>query len=148
MINSYSSFHFEKLDVDIPDLYADAQNITVEKDKDYIELKFKINSYYNEKLFFILFDNKGNDWSVINILDNCTKENKELICSLKKEFLLQIMTSNSNSLQLVYIDNNYQSNIFSLFHIIYINYYILNLLKQKRFYYTINSLILKKKMYL
>ena len=124
IVNSKKSFVFEKLNVDIPNLYADVQNITVEDNKDFIELKFKIISYHNEKIFIFLDDShRENDGYIINILDNCSEENKELTCLFKTDILLEIMTSSSNSFYIIYIDNNYDFNMFNLVNHIDMNYY-------------------------
>ena len=87
-------------------------------------MKFKINSYHNEKIFILLI-NEEESWGtdIFNYLDNCTQENKELICSLEADNLLQIMTSTSNSFYPLYIDNNYNADFFNLVNTIYINYY-------------------------
>lgn len=87
-------------------------------------MKFKINSYHNEKIFILLI-NEEESWGtdIFNYLDNCTQENKELICSLEADNLLQIMASTSNSFYPLYIDNNYNADFFNLVNTIYINYY-------------------------
>ena len=126
IVNSDISFEFKKLDVDIPNLYADVQNITIEKKTDIIQLKFKINSYHNEKIFIqLIYEEEEESWGtdIFNYLDNCTQENKELICSLEADNLLQIMASTSNSFYPLYIDNNYNAGVFNLVNTIYINYY-------------------------
>ena len=126
IVNSDISFEFKKLDVDIPNLYADVQNITIEKKTDIIQLKFKINSYHNEKIFIQLINEEEEEilgTDIFNYLDNCTQENKELICSLEVDNLLQIIASTSNSFYPIYIDNNYNGGVFNLVNTIYINYY-------------------------
>ena len=110
----------------LPNLYADVQNITIEKKTDIIQLKFKINSYHNEKIFIqLIYEEEEESWGtdIFNYLDNCTQENKELICSLEADNLLQIMASTSNSFYPLYIDNNYNVDLFNLVNTIYINYY-------------------------
>ena len=89
-INSDKYFDFEKLDVYIPDLYSDKQNITVDKNKESIELKFKINSYHNEKIILWGIDEN------LEILDNCKEENKELTCLIQKDTLLEIMPNDTS----------------------------------------------------
>jgi hypothetical protein len=73
IIDSYSSFDFQKFDLDIPNLYADFQNITVEEHKDSIEIIFNIISYNKEQLFI------GNPENMhFEILDDCKEYNKHL----------------------------------------------------------------------
>ena len=120
-LSTKSSFDFQKLDIDKPFLYADVQNINVEENSNLIEMKFKIISYNGEKLYFLL-DN--DDYTIFfYYLDTCNQYSNELICLLQKDFLQQIMTTRKNTLQIVYIDNNYDADIFGLVKNIYINHY-------------------------
>ena len=93
---------FEKLDLNIVDLYSDEQRIVVEDNKNEIELKFKINSYVNEKL--ILFKEL-----TANFIDDCRTEKKELKCLFPKSKLEEIMAVNEEQFLLYYIreDNTF-----------------------------------------
>jgi hypothetical protein len=117
-INSDEYFDFEKIDFLLPDLYSDIQNITVDKNKKSIELKFKINSYHNETI--ILFGKDQNS----EILDNCKEENNELTCIIQKDILLEIMPNDTSLFNLAYSDNNsYNFQFYLNVEYIIINYY-------------------------
>ena len=118
IVNSSQHFDFEKLDSYIPDLYSDEQNITVENNKESIEIKFKIISYHNETI--VLWGTDEN----LEILDNCKVENNELICLIQKKTLLEIMPNPTGNFYLIYCDNkNYDSTFYRLVDKIIINYY-------------------------
>ena len=68
-LKARNSFDFTKLDSDIIDLYAEKQIINLEEGKDSYDLKFKIISYNQEKIFI----------NYNTVIDNCKKENDELI---------------------------------------------------------------------
>ena len=132
-VNSDKHFDFEKLDSYIPELYADAQNITVEKNKESIELKFKIISYHNETIVLWGIDEN------MEILDNCKVKNNELICLIQKDILLEIMPKDTNIFALLYCDNNnYDSKMYRLVDDITINYYGI---EKKDIFIGINKLI-------
>ena len=117
-INPDKYFDFEKLDVYIPDLYSDKQNITVDKNKESIELKFKINSYHNEKIILWGIDEN------LEILDNCKEKNKELTCLIQKDILLEITPNDTSIFYLLYNDvDNSDRNWYPKVDEIRINYY-------------------------
>ena len=135
-INSDKNFDFEKKDVYMPDLYSDIQNITVDKNKESIELKFKINSYHNETIILWGFDEN------LEILDNCKEENNELTCIIQKDTLLEIMPNDTSFFALIYSDNNnYESYFYLNVEYIIINYYSI---EKEDIFVGINKLIENK----
>lgn len=118
-IFSYGPSNFNKLDDEIPFLYSDVQNITVEDDSDSIEIKFNIIVYNNEKLVI----SKGNDrFNSVNNFDSYQKKNNELICNLSKNKLLEIMKSSNDSFEMAYIGNSYIPGVFDFVREFYINF--------------------------
>ena len=81
-LKARNSFDFTKLDSDIIDLYAEKQIINLEEGKDSYDLKFKIISYNQEKIFI----------NYNTVIDNCKKENDELICPISKSKFIEIMS--------------------------------------------------------
>ena len=112
--------NFKKLDNEIPFLYSDIQNITVEEDRDSIEIKFNIIVYNNEKL--VIFSG-NNRFSFINSFDSCQKKNNELICNLSKNKLLEIMKSSNDRFIIGYIGNSYLPGYLDFIREFYINFY-------------------------
>ena len=86
-IYSYTDLTIKKIDSNIINLYSDKQVINVEEGKDSYDLKFKINSYNQEKLFFMKD-------LVYTYLDKCKVESNELICPISKSKLEEIMSQN------------------------------------------------------
>ena len=114
-LKTENDFNILKLDLDIIDLYYDKQTINVEKDIDFYELKFRINSYNKEKI--ILMKELG-----FFVIDNCTKETNELKCLISKNKLEEIMAKNEENYYLYYLDNNNKLKRFSLVGTIKIKY--------------------------
>ena len=76
----------------IPFLYSDKQVIKIEEDKQYYELKFKIEEYNNELLFLQSKDKKGDkEDKYLNefILEDCNVEGKDLTCLIEKDNIIQ-----------------------------------------------------------
>jgi len=73
-LKSSDKLEFKKYELDIIDLYADEQTINVEDGKDIYDLKFKIVSYNQEKIFL----------NSVFILENCQQQNDELICRITR----------------------------------------------------------------
>ena len=73
----------------IPFLYSDKQEINIEEDKQYYELKFKIEEYNNEVLFLQRKENSEDMYLTELILDNCNSKGKELICQIEKEKIIE-----------------------------------------------------------
>ena len=53
IVNGNDNFYFKKLDKYLIDLYADDQIINIEEGKILYEIKFKIHSYNQERLFLV-----------------------------------------------------------------------------------------------
>ena len=118
ILNTEYSLVFTKSDVDKPQLYYDYQKIKVEENKESIEIKFKIISYNNEKIFFV------DEYFAFEPLDNCKEKDKELTCFIQKDKLLEIMQdSRVVSREVIIIDNNNLVNYCYLVKEIEINYY-------------------------
>ena len=76
--SSNITFLITKKDYDIIDLYADMQIINMFDNKDIYDLKFKINIYNNEKIFFL----------ISNLVPvDCKQSKNELICPIGKNLL-------------------------------------------------------------
>ena len=119
-INIYSktTIKVNQIDYDIPFIYSDKQIINIENDKDIYEFKFNFDSYNNDILYI---KGKYNNYMV---LDNCETNNKELICSLSKEKLEEILILNNDNFILGTINDNIGLIVFVLVHDININYEI------------------------
>ena len=79
-----------QLDYKIPFLYNEKQEITINEEIDKYQFKFKIESY-NEDILFIYHNN-----SYI-ILDDCSKDNRELICEIDKDQLEENLVISKNT---------------------------------------------------
>ena len=88
IVNGNDKYYFQKLDKYLMDIDGDDQTINVEEGKNFYEIKFKIRSYNKERLF--LMKEQG-----IFYLDKCNEIKNELICSISKERLEEIMESNN-----------------------------------------------------
>ena len=87
IINSYpTSLCVEQFDIEIPFLYYDKQIINIEKDKETYELKFKYELYNNDILYIC---GQSNNYAV---LDNCQNNTNEIICTIPKNKLEEILT--------------------------------------------------------
>ena len=79
-----------QLDYEIPFLYNEKQEITINEEIDKYQFKFKIESY-KEDILFIYHNN-----SYI-ILDDCSKDNRELICEIDKDQLEENLVISKNT---------------------------------------------------
>ena len=84
-VNSSTAFEVNQNDMNVPFLFANKQYITVSKDIETYELRFKFTSYNNEQL---ALESEKSYFT----LDDCSTHNKELICKLSKSFIEEIMT--------------------------------------------------------
>ena len=75
-------FTFKKLNKNIIDLYSSKQTLILKEDKEIYDLKFGIVSYNNEMLIM----------NYQHVLENCKQVNNELICSITKSKLEEILT--------------------------------------------------------
>ena len=92
---SNKKFDFEKLDIDVIELYSKNQIINIKEDQDSYEVKFNILQYYQEAL---VLDTLG------LIFMSCKQNNNELICQLKKDDLLRDIKFSDTNLDVHYID--------------------------------------------
>ena len=124
-LHSNEIFTITKLDSDIIDLYSPRQTINVTDDKDTYELKFNIVSYNQERLYIeIIWDEP---------LD-CKRNNKELICQIKKNILVgKYISENDKSLEIPVKYLNKDGNFEKLYFILYI---IVNINVQKKDIYV------------
>ena len=70
-------------------MYSDNQEINIEDNIPTYEIKFKLGKYDNELL---VLSNLEHSHIIIN---DCTKKEKELICTLKKEQILDVLDTNN-----------------------------------------------------
>ena len=75
------NFRVKQYDIPFPFLYSDEQEINIEEGNDKYYLKFKIEDYNSEKM---LLKSKIEDGLGNIFLDECSIENKELTCEVKK----------------------------------------------------------------
>lgn len=106
---------FNKENLNMIDLFSDEQKISVEENKDSIELKFKVGSYNNEILFLV---SQGSVYK----LDNCKAQNNELKCQIPKNKLDEFLQFNGEEFSLYYIGEDNNFNKVKLVGEIYINY--------------------------
>ena len=130
-IYSYTDLTLNKVDKNKANLYSDIQVINVEDGKDSYDLKFKINSYNQEKLFLM-------KELVFTYLDKCETVNNELICPISKSKLEEIMSKNEEEFWIDYIDNDYNFKYLSFIQKIKVNY---NNINQKDIYVGITKLL-------
>ena len=112
-LSQNENLEFIKYDRNIIDLYAEKQNIIVEKDKEIYELKFKISSYNQEPIMINYF-----------IFPDCTQEkNNEIVCKITKGQLESIlMTKEESRLSVMYISYIRRAKAFPLIPIIDVVY--------------------------
>ena len=81
----------------VPFLYSDRQEINIENNIELYEIKFKLGIYNNELLN--IFSAQNNQM----MIDDCSKKGKELICTLKKNDLLEMLGKNNKYYSVAYI---------------------------------------------
>ena len=108
-ILSKNYLYIAQINVYIPVLYSDKQEINIidnneknlEFEKEIYELKFKIEVYNNEPLYIY-----GSNNNYAN-LDNCEKNDKELICNITKEKIEEILAINNEQFKVGAMKNEY-----------------------------------------
>ena len=108
-ILSKNYLYIDQINVYIPVLYSDKQEINIidnneknlEFEKEIYELKFKIEVYNNEPLYIY-----GSNNNYAN-LDNCEKNDKELICNITKEKIEEILAINNEQFKVGAMKNEY-----------------------------------------
>ena len=86
----------------VPSLYSDKQEINIEEDKQYYELKFKIEEYNNEVLFLQRKKNREEIYLNELILEDCFTVGKELICKIEKGKIIESLYYNGEIFELDY----------------------------------------------
>ena len=130
-IYSEESFEVEQLQSDISFLYSDKQEINIENDKDSYDIIFKKDVYYNEPL--ILFNNK-----MKMIVLGCNEQEKQIICNIKKDILLEKLSYNGENYNLCQLTNSEGLYMFNSVLNIIINY---NNIEKKDIYIKITKLL-------
>ena len=108
------------MEVHIPFIYSNSQTINIEEDKSTstYELKFNVSKYNKE---FIVIQNGDSEHGQL-IIDNCEKNKEELICTLKKEDILEILWNNKNTFSVAFLSYDFGYYNLSDAGIITINY--------------------------
>ena len=102
MISEIGKISIKKAIGNVPFLYSNQQEINMVQNQEYYDLKFNIVSYNNE-----LLNLKADNSDIIIILDNCTINNKELICTFTKTEMEEFLTKDENVFLLnAFSDNN------------------------------------------
>ena len=91
-----------KTDKDIPFLYADKQEINIEENKQFYDLKFKIEGYNKDVLFLQRKENKEDKYLTDLVLDNCTVEGKDLTCKIEKDKIIESLYYNGEIFEVDY----------------------------------------------
>ena len=115
-LTSNNILNIIKLDSDKIDIYSSPQTINVIDSKDTYELKFKIISYNQERLYLSV---------IYDIPLNCNRKNDELICSIKKTVLegySKILLENMETINIMFYDKNGALERIFLFSPITINF--------------------------
>ena len=115
IISEIKSIRVEQKYTSIPFLYSDVQEINANKYQDSYEIKFKIDSYNNEKIGLF------KDFTQI-ILDNCKLNNSELICKLTLEKIEEILDFSGSLFNILALNDNYGIVYFDSVFDIKINY--------------------------
>ena len=116
-------YSFTKVDKNVIQLYSDNQNITVEEGKDSYELKFKVNAYNNEKIYFY----KGHYCT--RYLNNCKLENGELKCIMSLSVLDEITEESEDDFSIAYMTD--ENRLLRFEFVQYIDIYYLNSTKEQ-----------------
>ena len=82
-IFSEEYFYIDILESDVPFLYADKQIIDFNDGKESYDIKFKSKSY-NEGNLFLLINQEKETFNHINLRNDCSIKEKELICKINK----------------------------------------------------------------
>ena len=131
MVNGNDNYSFQKLDKYLLDIYADTQTINVEEGKNIYEIKFKIHSYNQERLF--LMKNGG-----LFYLGKCNENKNELICPISKERLEEIMEKKQQQFTYRFNDGGEESGELQIPSYLNVNY---KYLKKEDIYVKITKLL-------
>ena len=86
----------------IPVLYSDRQEINIEENKQFYELKFNIEEYNDEVLFLQRKKTGTNMHSTELILEDCYIKLMNLVCKIEKEKIIENLYYNGEIFQLNY----------------------------------------------
>ena len=95
-ISSNEFLLIHELTYPIPFIYSEEQIITINEQEYEYNLRFKCESYNNEKL--ILYGSQSN----MAVIDNCKKYDNILNCKISKEKIEEILTKNSEQFNFYY----------------------------------------------
>ena len=98
-ISSNENLLIKELFYPTPFIYSEEQTITINEQEYEYNLRFKCESYNNEKL--ILYASQSN----LAVIDNCKKYDNILNCKISKEKIEEILTKNKEQFNLYYSDN-------------------------------------------
>ena len=107
-----------KVDYDMVDIYSEIQTINLTDNKEKYELNYYVNSYHNEKLYFLF--NLNNFVQITN----CNQKNNILTCVIKRDIIENgLSIENNNDINLIYFDRDGMPNscAFSFINVIYNN---------------------------
>ena len=85
-----------KENFDMIDIYSGKQTINLSDNKKEYQLKYSVNSYHNEQLYFIITN-------IIKV--KCNQKNKELICPIKRD-IIENQLGMDDKIYLSYADRN------------------------------------------
>ena len=123
-IYSEENLIVEQLNSNITFLYSDKQEINILEDKQYYDLKFKIEEYNNEVLFLQKKEKNEDMYLTELILEECNVEGKDLTCKIEKEKLIESLYYNGEIFELYFYFSSEGLYKFSCVLDIKINYNI------------------------
>ena len=111
-LSKTNDLFFKKIDLDIIDLYSNENIFYIKKeekeDQKIYNLRFNISSYNNEKIYL----------SDYYIIDSCKQEEKELVCPVSRNILIDGASpnpiTNYSSIYLEFLNVNYNLKKFPL----------------------------------
>ena len=83
-------YNIYKSNIVLPLIYSKEQIINISDKEEIYELKFKVKTYHNETLILKC------DAYNLKLLEECFINNKDLVCKIKKQELIAILTKNGN----------------------------------------------------
>jgi hypothetical protein len=98
-------FEIERKDFNFPFLYSGKQTINNNNEQDSFELKFNIESYHNENLFLF----PGGNWEEAFYLEKCEIKDKQLICQITKNKIIQFIYEEEVSAYLASMFKDYNT---------------------------------------
>ena len=98
-------FEINQKDFNFPFLYSGKQTINNNNEQDSFELKFNIESYHNENLFLF----PGGNWEEAFYLEKCEIKDKQLICQITKNKIIQFIYEEEVSAYLASMFKDYNT---------------------------------------